>query len=93
MIRPKPQEATDYALSIGFKLRGEHFCDYYESKGWLVGKSPMKNWQAAVRTWKHNAPEGSLVGQKYDPSKMEAKKRELEEFRERDYLRRRGEII
>jgi len=27
------------------------FVDYYESKGWLVGKSPMRNWQAAARRW------------------------------------------
>lgn len=24
---------------------------YYQSKGWVVGKSPMKDWQAAVRRW------------------------------------------
>jgi uncharacterized protein YdaU (DUF1376 family) len=27
------------------------FVDYYESKGWLVGKTPMRNWQAAARRW------------------------------------------
>jgi len=29
----------------------EKFCDFYESKGWLVGKAKMKSWQAAVRNW------------------------------------------
>lgn len=29
----------------------KNFVDYYESKGWLVGKSPMKNWQASARRW------------------------------------------
>lgn len=28
--------------------------DYYESKGWKVGKSPMKDWKASVRTWEKN---------------------------------------
>jgi len=28
--------------------------DYYQSKGWLVGKSKMKDWQAAVRNWVRN---------------------------------------
>jgi hypothetical protein len=29
------------------------FWNYYESKGWIVGKSPMKSWQSAVNgTWK-----------------------------------------
>ena len=29
----------------------KNFVDYYESKGWVVGKSPMKNWQASARRW------------------------------------------
>jgi hypothetical protein len=32
----------------------EHFWNYYESKGWLIGKTPMKSWKAAVNTWKAN---------------------------------------
>ena len=27
------------------------FVDFYESKGWKIGKNPMKDWKAAVRTW------------------------------------------
>lgn len=50
---PKPEEVTAYARSIGFKLEGQRFVDFYESRGWKVGKNPMKNWQAAVRNWKH----------------------------------------
>ncbi len=32
-------------------LKAQQFIDYYESKGWVVGKAPMKCWKAAVRTW------------------------------------------
>lgn len=32
----------------------EHFYNFYESKGWKVGKNPMKNWQAAISTWKES---------------------------------------
>lgn len=50
--KPKPEQVQEYALSIGYaSLNPQAFCSYYESKGWLVGKSPMKDWQAAVRTW------------------------------------------
>ena len=28
--------------------------NHYESKGWIVGKAPMKDWKAAVRTWEKN---------------------------------------
>jgi hypothetical protein len=30
------------------------FLAYYESNGWRVGRNPMKDWKAAVRTWKQN---------------------------------------
>lgn len=52
--KPTPQEVTDYAKTIGFLLNGNQFCDYYETRGWQIGKTPMKDWQAAVRTWKRN---------------------------------------
>ena len=29
----------------------EAFVDYYAARGWVVGRSPMRDWQAAVRTW------------------------------------------
>ena len=32
----------------------ERFYDFYESKGWRVGKEPMKDWKACVRTWEKN---------------------------------------
>jgi hypothetical protein len=51
-VKPTPTEATEYARSIGYTLDGQAFVDSYEAKGWLIGKTPMKDWRAAVRTWK-----------------------------------------
>lgn len=35
----------------------QSFFDFYQSKGWVVGKAPMKDWKAAARRWvKENAP-------------------------------------
>ena len=56
-IRPKPNEVEDYAQKIGFSLDGNHFCDYYEARGWQLNTGPMKDWKAAVRTWKRNRKE------------------------------------
>ena len=28
------------------------FINFYESKGWMVGKNKMKDWKAAVRNWR-----------------------------------------
>lgn len=55
-IKPTPQEVTAYAESTGFKLNGEEFCAFYESKGWMIGKNHMKNWQGAARTWIQREP-------------------------------------
>ena len=34
--------------------------DFYESKGWMVGKDKMKDWKASVRTWeKREQPKGN----------------------------------
>jgi hypothetical protein len=49
---PSAQDVTDYAASIGFVLDGQRFVDFYTAKGWRVGNSLMKDWRAAVRTWK-----------------------------------------
>lgn len=35
----------------------ERFIDFYESKGWMVGKNKMKDWKAAVRTWENRRKE------------------------------------
>lgn len=50
---PTPDEAQAYAVEInlpdGERLK---FLDFYTSKGWKVGKAPMKDWKAAMRNWK-----------------------------------------
>jgi hypothetical protein len=50
-VKPTPLEVSAYGKEIGFTIDGQGFCDFYESKGWLIGKNPMKDWKAAVRTW------------------------------------------
>lgn len=51
---PTITDVQNYADSKGYKLDAERFVDYYSSKGWTVGKSPMKDWRAAVRNWAKN---------------------------------------
>ena len=40
-----------YCRERGNSVNAERFIDFYEMKGWMVGKNRMKNWKAAVRTW------------------------------------------
>lgn len=49
---PTLEEIKGYATEKGYThFNAEAFEAYYASKGWLVGKSPMKDWKAAVRGW------------------------------------------
>jgi len=49
--KPSVEEIKDYCLERNNGIDAEQFFDFYESKGWLVGKNKMKCWRAAVRTW------------------------------------------
>ena len=49
--KPSLEEIQAYVKEKGYVFDAGQFFDYYESKGWLVGKSPMKNWKAACSTW------------------------------------------
>lgn len=52
--KPTKSEIEDYCNENNLKMDVDYFLDYYESKGWLVGKSPMKNWKSAARNWCRN---------------------------------------
>ena len=49
--KPTVEEVAIYCRERGNAVDPEGFCDFYEAKGWRIGKEPMKNWKAAVRTW------------------------------------------
>lgn len=69
-IRPSLEEVTTYCLERNNGLDPQYFLDSNDSKGWVVGKSPMKDWKAAIRTWEKNAirfnenkkPKGQIIG-------------------------------
>ena len=52
-VKPSISQIKDYCKERNNGIDAERFFDYYESKGWLVGKSPMKDWKAAVRNWEN----------------------------------------
>lgn len=54
MKKPTFEEVQDYCLTRRNGIDPAAFLDYYDSVGWMVGKKPMKNWEAAVRTWERN---------------------------------------
>lgn len=65
--KPTVDEVRDYCQKQGYNINAESFVDFYESKGWLVGKTPMKDWKAAVRTWARNDKLRNSIPQKKLP--------------------------
>jgi len=56
-VPPSIEEVKEYCKQRNNNVNAEQFIDFYESKGWMVGKNKMKDWKAAVRTWeKRDAP-------------------------------------
>jgi len=51
---PTLDEVQAYCEERGNNVDPDRFIDYYTSNGWRVGKNPMKDWKAAVRSWERS---------------------------------------
>jgi hypothetical protein len=75
---PTVAECVEHGKTIGVSADdSEHFHNYHTSRGWVVGNHPMRDWKAAMQTWKRN---GSLFGAKPDDNAI--KPASLEELQE-----------
>lgn len=52
--KPSIEDVAAYIEEMGYKVDVQKWYDYYSSNGWRVGRNPMKDWKAAVRTWTRN---------------------------------------
>ncbi len=48
---PTLEEVSQYCNERQNGIDPQRFIDYYTSNGWKVGRNPMKDWKAAIRTW------------------------------------------
>ena len=80
---PTADEVTAYCREMGYKVNPDAFVDFYDSKGWMVGKNKMKDWKAAVRNWNRSQRQESTAkgkatkfsnfqGRKYDVDSLES---------------------
>ena len=55
--KPTLDEIQAYCEERKNGIDAQAFLDKYESNGWVIGKNktPMKDWQATIRTWEHNS--------------------------------------
>lgn len=80
IIPPSFQMVESYCKERESHIDPKAFFDFYESKGWKIGKERMKDWQAAFRTWEQRTPKqphqeehtsvsSDILGMMYPPKK------------------------
>lgn len=75
--KPTVSEVKAYCEERRNTIDAQAFVDFYDSKGWKVGNTPMRDWKAAVRTWeakRKNDPQPPT------PSPKQEKKESLVEY-------------
>lgn len=67
---PSVDEVKAYCNERNNGINAEQFVNFYESKGWMVGKNKMKNWKAAVGTWEQKRKaDGKGINNEPEPTK------------------------
>lgn len=84
--KPTLDEVVAYCEERNNTVSAQAFVDYYTSKGWKIGSTPMKDWKAAVRTWERRDNGGNNHGTDYnrnpEPNKYAGFGRKIEELGE-----------
>tara|TARA_R110000765_G_scaffold32534_1_gene75408 strand:- start:4026 stop:4628 length:603 start_codon:yes stop_codon:yes gene_type:complete len=60
--KPTLDQVKDYCILRKNNIDAEAFIDFYESKGWQIGKETMKDWKACVRTWERRETKTQTMG-------------------------------
>ena len=48
-LPPTVEQVAEYVKQRGSRVDPQGFIDFYTAKGWMIGKTPMKDWKAACR--------------------------------------------
>jgi len=59
---PSVKEIEDYLIEkkvLSPKENAQKFYNFYDAKGWMIGKNKMRNWKSAINTW--DFPKKGLV--------------------------------
>lgn len=62
---PSVDEVRAYCAEKGYAFDPEAFVAFYESKGWKVGRNPMRSWRAACTTWQKRRGGGEVGHDEY----------------------------
>ena len=81
--KPSINDVELYCIERDNKIDAISFVNFYESKGWMVGKNKMKDWRACVRTWEMRAKNKKT----YAPKTMSKIDMQLNEYlKGKEYL-------
>lgn len=89
-VKPSLEEVVAYCRERGNGVDPAAWLAHYESNGWRVGRNPMKDWKAAVRTWEHNASHFGGNGRSASHRETTAQKIERLERERREKGERNG---
>lgn len=73
---PSHDEVKAFFKDKGYLLEADKFFFFYSSKGWLVGKAPMKNWHMAAAGWLSRAGLNPKVKETVEDFKQAAEDRD-----------------
>jgi hypothetical protein len=79
--KPSVNDVELYCIERDNKIDVISFVNFYESKGWMVGKNKMKDWRACVRTWEMRAKNKKTYAPK-SMSKLDAQINEWQKAKE-----------
>lgn len=57
--RPSLSQVIEYCAERNNGVDANKWYDYYTANGWKVGRNPMKDWKATIRTWERNTNESA----------------------------------
>ena len=78
--KPTVEEVEQYCRDRDNSIDAEAFVDYYEANGWRVGKNPMKDWKAAVRTWERKEkPKQSAYSAAFEAFEEDVRRQETKQ--------------
>lgn len=59
-VPPSLDDVQRFVKANGLNVNAENFVNFYESHGWMVGVTPIKNWQATAKLWHARAQKAIL---------------------------------
>lgn len=72
-VKPTVEEVAAYIREKGYTFDAGRFWNYYESKGWKIGRNSMASWHSACATWQLRENESAPAAESEHEVRDEAK--------------------